>query len=230
MKPTTTTKKKSIKTSNADKNPMSDSSSVHPEATSGASLTVAPVSGVAMQLQAIESACGYGDPLSDDERRAGFTTIRRTPASIVDRILSIAVRQKGVVAGIAFDPDAAKQALAEADEAEAIAIAADHLMRRAQDHAIRKRATVTGTAAAIRETMRGFAKTAQGQGLRSENDQIHSLARQAVAARKARKTKAENAVKSAASTPKSTQPTQPTEPSNGGSTPPTEPPPAPKAS
>jgi hypothetical protein len=167
-------------------------------ATVGTPLTSPPtstaLSDVPLQLQAIESRCGYGEPLTDADRRTSLNLVRRVPSTIVDRILALAVRGGGKVAGIAFDPSDAKGALAAADEADAIAEAAQMLARRAQDQSIRLRSTVTGNVAGIRIALRGYAKTAQGKSLQSENDEIRTLAKQHAAAAKSRKTRAEKAV------------------------------------
>jgi hypothetical protein len=157
------------------------------------------LSGIPAQLQALEQTCGYGDPLPDATRTTSEDLVRRVPSTIVDRIIALAARGGGVVAGIAFDPDAAKSALAQADEADAIATAGQMLVRRAQDQSIRLRAGVTSDASAIRIAMRGYAKTAQGASLQPENDEIRTLAKQHLAARKARKTREVKAVKAATS-------------------------------
>jgi hypothetical protein len=157
-------------------------------------------SAVAAQLQAIEQACGYGDPLPDADRTTSDALIRRVPTSIVDRIVALAVRGGGTVAGIAFDPDTAKAALAAADDADAVATSALMLARRAQDQSIRLRSGVAGDVSAIRTAMVGYAKTSQGASLRQENDEIRSLAKQHKAAAKGRKTRAEKAATDAAST------------------------------
>jgi hypothetical protein len=155
------------------------------------------------QLQAIETACGYGDPLPDATRDTSEALIRRVPTTIVDRIIALAARGGGEVAGITFDPTAAKAALTAAD---AVAAAAQMLARRAEDQAIRLRANVVGDASAIRTAMIGYAKTAQGASLRQENDEIRSLAKQHRAVAKARKTRAE---KSVTVSPPPTTPTEP---------------------
>jgi len=156
--------------------------------------TTTTLSDVPLQLQAIESRCGYGDPLTDADRKTSLDLVRRVPSTIVERIIALAVRGGGSVAGIAFDPSGAKGALAAADEADAIAQAAQMLARRAQDQSIRLRTTVTGNVAGIRIALRGYAKTAQGKSLQSENDEIRALAKQHAAAAKSRKTRAEKAV------------------------------------
>ena len=168
-------------------------------ATTAATPATTSPSDVPTQLQALEQACGYGDPLPDDARRTNEKLVQRVPPAIVDRIIALAVRGGGVIAGITFDPNAAKTALAAADDADAVATAAQMLVRRAQDQSIRLRAGVTGDASAIRTALRGYVKTAQGASLAQENDELRSLAKQAVAARKARKTRAENVAEAATS-------------------------------
>jgi hypothetical protein len=74
---------------------------------------------VSIELQALEKRCGYGPPLGNAMRVTLENRIRRLPSSITERVLVLAVRNKGVVAGIALDPVAMKAALAAADEAEA---------------------------------------------------------------------------------------------------------------
>jgi hypothetical protein len=154
---------------------------------------------VSVQLQALEKSCGYGDPLTNDVRVTRENLIRRVPAAIVDRVIALAARGKGTVAGITFDPVAAKAKLAAADEADAVAVAALMLVRRAHDQAIRLRAEVTGDASGIRTALRGYVKTTQGAHLAQANDELRSLARQHAAAAKARRTRVETAVKSAVS-------------------------------
>jgi hypothetical protein len=162
--------------------------------------TTESVSDVPAQLQQIELLCGFGDPLVDADRTTSESLVRRVPVTIVERIIALAARNGGVVAGITFDPTAAKTALAEADQADAIATAAEMLARRAQDQSTRLRAGVTGNASAIRIAMRGYAKTAQGASLKPENDELRSLAKQAKAAAKGRSTRAKNAAAAAAAT------------------------------
>ncbi len=159
--------------------------------------TAASATDVPSQLQQIELLCGFGDPLPDRDRRTSEKLLQRVPTSIVERILALAARGGGVVAGITLDPAAAKSALAEADVADEIATAAQMLGRRAKDQSIRLRAGVTSNASAIRTALVGYAKTAQGAPLKQENDELRSLAKQELAARKARKTKAANAAKAA---------------------------------
>ena len=163
-----------------------------------AAASTPPASDIALQLQALEEACGYGDPLPDATRKVSEDLFRRVPTTIVDRVLALAVRGGGVVAGIKLDPTAAKGALAAADDADAVATAAQMLARRAQDQSIRLRAGVTGNVSAIRTSLRGFVKTAQGASLAQENDEIKSLAKQHRAAAKGRATRAANAAKVAA--------------------------------
>ncbi len=180
-------------------------------------------SGVPAQLQAIESACGYEDPLTDAARKTSENVVRRVPQPIVDRVIALAGRQGGTVAGITFDATTAKAALAEADAADAVATAGLMLVRRAQDHAIRLRASIAGTVSAVRTSLRGYVKTAQGAPLAQEADELRSLAKQHAAAGKARKTRVLNEA-AAASTPPAqgetpgTEPAAPT-PANPGVTP-----------
>ncbi len=157
-------------------------------------------SDIPSRLQAIEQACGYGDPLPDATRKTSEALIRRVPTTIIDRILALAVRGGGTVAGITLDPAAAKAALTQADEADEVATAANMLARRAQDQAIRLRSGVAGNASAIRTAMVGYAKTPQGASLKQENDEIRSLAKQHRAAAKGRKTRVENSL-AASTTP-----------------------------
>jgi hypothetical protein len=164
----------------------------HVAASNGATATVAEtvsLSDIPTQLQSIEASCGYGDPLDDETRKQSSRLIDRVPSTIVERVITLAQRGKGSVAGIALDPVAAKQALANADQADAIATAAAMLVRRAQDEAIRLRSGVAGQASAVRITLRGYVRTPQGASLVQENDELRSLAKRAVAARKARKTR-----------------------------------------
>ena len=160
-----------------------------PEVAAGTTHTA---TSVPVQLQALEQSCGYADALADDVRAVSERLIQRVPASIVAHVLALAVRGQGTVAGITFDPDAAKAALAAADEADAVATAAQILARRATDHSVRMRASVSGTVSAIRTSLRGYVKTAQGAPLAQANDELRALAKQHTAARKARKTRAEN--------------------------------------
>ena len=154
-------------------------------------------SSTVLQLQALEKTCGYGDPLPEASRTASEILVRRIPTSIVERVLTLAVREKGVVAGIALDPDAAQAALAAADEADAVATAGEMLVRRAQDQSIRLRAGVAGTVSAIRMALRGYVKSSEGAALAQENDELRSLAKQHNAAAKARKSRKDKAVKDA---------------------------------
>jgi hypothetical protein len=170
----------------------SDVSTSHVAASNGATATVAAtvsLSDIPGQLQSLEASCNYGDPLTDEARKVGIKLIDRVPSTIVERVITLATRGKGSVAGITVDPVAAKQALANADQADAIATAAQMIVRRAQDEAIRLRSGVAGQASAVRMTLRGYVKTPQGQALAQENDELRSLAKRAVAARKARKTR-----------------------------------------
>jgi hypothetical protein len=111
------------------------------------------------------------------------------PETIVDRILALAVRGKGTVAGIKLDPVAAKAALAKADEADAVVTAGKMLVRRAQDESSRQRASVAAQVSAIRVALRGYAKTAQGAPFAQEVDELASLTKQHKAATKALKTR-----------------------------------------
>jgi hypothetical protein len=176
---------------------VATSASVPVVPTVGTPTTAPPTStglgDVPLQLQAIEARCGYGEPLTNADRRTSLDLVRRVPSTIVDRVIALAVRGGGKVAEIGFDPSGAKSALAAADEADAIAQAAQMLARRAQDQSIRLRSTVSGNAAGIRIALRGYAKTAQGKSLQSENDEIRTLAKQHAAAAKSRKTRAEKA-------------------------------------
>jgi hypothetical protein len=155
--------------------------------------SAAPTSDVPAQLQALETACGYGDPLPEDVRTTSRKLVNDVAPTVVSRVIALAARGNGVVAGITFDPDAAKAALAQADEADAVATAGLMLVRRAQDQSIRLRASVTGNVSAIRIAMRGYAKTPQGASLQPENEELTSLTRQHLAARKANKTRAAKA-------------------------------------
>jgi hypothetical protein len=186
---------------------------------------VAPGS-ILAQLKAIEVSCGYGDPLADKVRNASEALVNRVPISIVDRVIALAVHENGSIAGIAFDPNAAQSALSAADDADAVATAAQMLARRAQDQSIRLRAGIAGGASAVRGALRSLVKTPSASALASASDELTALAKQHAAARKARKTRAENAVKSASATASSSA--EPTTPATTASTAP--PPTAPKAS
>jgi hypothetical protein len=201
------TKKKEATTnhnSNHEVTTMKKTATKTHKTTSTAGPAGTSTSDVPAQLQALETSCGFGDPLPDATRTASEKLIRRVPASIVARVIALASRSGGTVAGIAFDPDTASAALTAADQADAIATAGQMLVRRAQDQSIRLRAGVTGDVSAIRTALRGYVKTAQGASLAQENDELRTLAKQATAARKARKTRAENAV-TAASSPGTTE-------------------------
>jgi hypothetical protein len=202
MKKTKKTAKKATRVTDSTQEAASNAASSVQAAGSSASTTPAPspstsLSDVPIQLQALEQRCGYGDPLPDDARKTSEELVRRVPSSIVDRIIALAVRGNGVVAGITFDPNAAKSALTQADEADAVATAGQMLVRRAQDQAIRLRAGVTGNASAIRTALRGYVKTAQGASLVQENDELRTLAKQHAAARKARATRAKKGAEAA---------------------------------
>jgi hypothetical protein len=164
-------------------------------------LSSSPLTGIPARLQAIEEACGFEAPLPDESRKVAQELVWRVQGGIVERIIVLAARGEGSVAGIAFDPDAAKAALAEAEEAEEIAAAAKMLMRRAQDHAVRLRKGVATNALAIKMALRGYTKTAQGASLLQENDELRALARAHLTARKAAKTRAKNAAGAAEITP-----------------------------
>jgi hypothetical protein len=160
------------------------------------------------QLHAIEQRCGYGEALGVDDRNAAEKLIGRVPSSIIAHVMMLAVRGAGVVAGIKLDPDATKAALAAADEADAVATAAQILARRAADQAVRLRAAVVGDVSAIRMALRGYVKTKQGASLKQANDELRALAKQHAAAAKARKTRAKNGVKE---TPPPVAPNEPTD-------------------
>jgi hypothetical protein len=218
-----TMKTKKAKTAHATKATPAEPAAAAPEV--AATKTPAPPGSIPAQLQAIEQTCGYGDTLSDKVRATSEGLIHRVPMSIIERIITLAVRGGGTVAGISFDPSAATSALAAADEADQVATAAQILARRAQDQSIRLRAGVSGNASAIRTALRGYVKTPQGASLASESEELSSLAKQHLAPRKARKTRAENV---AAAT--STAAPAPAEPATPATTPSTAPPPtAPKA-
>jgi hypothetical protein len=198
----TTMKAKAPKATKPSTHTNTETTMSKPTKTTHTTTLAIATSDIPSQLQAIEQACGYGDPLPDASRKTSESLIRRVPSSIIDRILALAVRGGGTVAGITLDPDAAKAALTQADEADEIATAADMLARRAQDQSIRLRSGVAGNASAIRTAMVGYAKTSQGASLRQENDEIRSLAKQHKAAAKGRKTRVENSL--AATTPPAT--------------------------
>jgi hypothetical protein len=160
---------------------------------SNVNVSASPV-GVPSELQAIQKACGYEEPLGAAERLNDGKVVRRVPDTVVAHVIAMAARMNGVIAGIAFDPAAAKSALAEADEADAVANDAEKLAKAASDHALRKRASIASDVSAIRTALRGYVKTAQGKSLQSEYDELRALAKQAAAARKARKTKAAKSV------------------------------------
>ena len=157
-----------------------------------AATTSAAVS-IPLQIEAIEQSCGYEETPAADVREVSVKLVARVPDTIVAQIIALAVRGRGRVAGVSFDPDAAKAALAAADEADAVATAAQTLARRASGQAVRLRAGVTAAVSAIRTTLRGYVKTKEGASLVQANDEIRALAKQHVAARKARKTRADNA-------------------------------------
>jgi hypothetical protein len=179
-------------TQNMETTPTAKSASA-----SASDSTTTSSSAIAIQLQALEKSCGYGDPLPDAVRSTSEKLVHRVPQTIVDRVLALAVRGGGVVAGITLDPNAAKMALAEADEADAVATAASMLGRRAQDQSVRLRAGVSGKVSAIRTALRGYAKTEQGASLAQENNELTSLAKQHAAAAKARRTRTAAAVTAA---------------------------------
>ncbi len=165
-----------------------------------AASTTPASSPITAQIQAIEESCGYPPTLADEDRKASNALVRRVPASILERVITLASRGGGSVAGIKFDPAEAKAALAEADDAEAVATAAQILARRAQDHAVTLRAGVAGGASTIRTTLRGYVKSPEGASLAAESEELTALAKQHLAARKARKTRAENTVKAGSPT------------------------------
>ncbi len=194
--------KKTVATSPAT--PTDAAPEVAATTTPGSTITVPA------QLQLIEQRCGYPDPLTDKVRVASETLVRRVPGSIIERVIALAIRGGGKVAGIAFDPDAAKAALAEADEADAVATAAEMLARRAQDHATSLRAGIAGDASGIRTALRGFVKTKQGASLASESEELSALGKQHLAIRKARRTRL--AGETAAAPTTATPPASPTTP------------------
>jgi hypothetical protein len=200
----TTTKKKTVKHA-VNSTPVALAPLTAPKAAGapgGPPPAPAPnLSGVPGQIQAIEAQCGYETALTAAERKTSVKVVERVPDTIIARVLTFATREHGVIAGVAIDPDVAKKALADADQADAIADAADALSKVARDQAIRLRANVAGNVSAIVSTMRGYARTPQGAALKPEVDELRALAKQAAAARKARKTKATKAASANAATP-----------------------------
>jgi hypothetical protein len=224
-------KKSATKTSNPNAEATSSLLVTHssaPEVAAASPSTAASAttssSNVAMQLQALEQTCGYGDPLPDDTRKASEKLVRRVPLAIVDRVIALAVRGGGTVAGIKLDPTATKAALAAADDADAVATAGLMLVRRAQDQAVRLRTGVASDVSGIKTALRGYVKTAQGAALAQEADELRTLAKAHAAVAKARKTRTENAL-TAAAEPETPTPTVPP-----AATPTPTPPTAPKAS
>src|SRR4051794_37052315 len=84
-------------------------------------------------VQKIEDGLGLTTALSTQERRQLDGVIRYAPDEAITRVIALAIRHDGSIAGVPFDAEAARAALADADGAFALSTTLKTLARRLDD-------------------------------------------------------------------------------------------------
>ena len=115
------------------------------------------------------------------------------PVDVVELVANLATQHDGAVAGMAFDAGAARDALARAKAARAVATAARRLARRAESDSVQSLALVADRTMAVTQAMGRVVRTPEGKAFVEAHDQVRAMMR-AAAGRPRKSTKAKSPV------------------------------------
>jgi len=139
-------------------------------------LHVAPSNAVA-EIEALIESLGYANALPKSQLNLLRTRADAVPVAVTNILANLAEKHGGVVAGTAFDAAAARDALARADHALAIATVATRLARRAHSEAVRNRALVSDRSMVVQLAMSRAVRLPEGEPFVEANAQVRTLMR-----------------------------------------------------
>jgi hypothetical protein len=119
-------------------------------------------------VQKVEDGLDLIKALDPSQRRQLDGVIRTTGDDVIGRVLALARRHDGVIAGIPFDVPAAEAALADAEAAFALSSTLKTLARRLDDTGARSKGGVAEQVTAVVMALRGLVRTPQGEALGQE--------------------------------------------------------------
>lgn len=123
------------------------------------------------ELAAIAAQLGLAPALGPSERVVLARQSALASDSELEAIAGMAEKNGGVLAGIPFDADLARETIAYAAASLTFEHALEQLLKSCRDERLRRRARVTIPANVIRKTVRVLARTALGKTL--EDDVVH---------------------------------------------------------
>ena len=171
-------------------------------------------------LQAIEDRFQFSEALTPVQRRQLHSVAGAYSEDVLTRVVELAARHDGSIAGVPFDPAGAQTSLGEAKALRTLANAGHTFVRRLEDEALRREAGVSEQSTAVLIALRGLVRTPQGQALKQEVTEIMSAKRavrrkrRSPAAPKAPK-QAKSPAKAPVEQPKAPSPTPPVPLANG---------------
>ena len=166
-------------------------------------LRVAPSSPTA-QIDALSESLGYAAALPRKQQGVLRSRGGSMPVDVIELLANLAEQHDGVIAGVAFDAAAARDALARSKSARAVATAARRLARRADSDCVQVLALVADRTMAAAQALTRIVRTPEGENLREANDQVRALMR---AAGRTRSRSSKAVAKAPATGPTTTPPT-----------------------
>ena len=151
-------------------------------------LRVAPSNAVA-EIDALSASLGYSAALPPVQLGTLRARGAGMPVDVIELVANLATQHDGAVAGMAFDASAARDALARAESARAVATAARRLARRAESDFVQNLALVADRTMAVTQAMDRIVRTPEGSPFLKANDQVRAMMR-AAAGRPGKSTKA----------------------------------------
>ena len=146
----------------------------------------ASLQGVVDALVAFEGSLELGASLAKDERSKLRKQSDQVSDAFIELVANLATQQGGLVAGVAFDVDAAQKVIARSRDARAAADVCRRLAQRMEDDAVPQRIVVGKRAFAVYAALRRLVSTPEGNPLMHAFENLASLARRSRASGRAK--------------------------------------------
>lgn len=136
---------------------------------------------VVAELEAIESALHLSSSLSSTERRTLTAPSNRVTDATIEAMADTAARHDGVVAGLAFDGEAARETIARIAASATIVRAAERIAQRLRDQMLRERGAIAAAVLTRYTMLQRYTEQPEGADFRDDAETLRALmkARQA---------------------------------------------------
>ena len=139
-------------------------------------LRVAPSNAVA-SIDALSQSLGYAPAVAKSQLKLLQNRATSVPVEVIKLLASIAEQHGGTIAGMPFDAQAVRDAIARAEHAHDVAKAARRLSKRAVSDAYQNLALVGLKSMGITQALERLVLTPDAEAFKEANDQIRALMR-----------------------------------------------------